>query len=96
MHNKHYCASLPQSIKLSVELAQEKGSSLWLTALPIEDFGFSLHTSAFRSALALQYNCQPILLPSTCEFGIKFCVDHALSCPKGGFQQYYTMKSETL
>ncbi len=37
----------------SVELAKEKGSSSWLTALPLEEHGFSLHKGAFHDALAL-------------------------------------------
>ena len=36
--------------------AQEKGASSWLTALPLEEYGFSLHKSAFRDAVALRYN----------------------------------------
>ena len=34
-------------------LVQEKGASSWLTALPIQEQGFSLHKTAFRDALAL-------------------------------------------
>ena len=32
-----------------------------------------------------QYNWQPLRTPSTCGCGAKFSVEHALSCPKGGF-----------
>ena len=76
---------LPQSLKFSMELAQEKGASSWLTSLPIEEYGFSLHKSAFRDALALRYDWQPISAPSTCGCGAKFSIEHVLSCPKGGF-----------
>ena len=34
---------LPHILKRAMELAQEKGASSWLTALPIEEFGFTLH-----------------------------------------------------
>ena len=48
-------SALSDSLKHAVELAQEKGTSTWLTSLPLEEFGFSLHKRAFRDALALRY-----------------------------------------
>jgi len=42
-----------------MELAEEKGSSSWLSALPIEEHGFCLHKGAFTDALALRYGWQP-------------------------------------
>ena len=77
--------SLDPSLKRCVILAQEKGSSSWLTSLPIDEFGFALHKGAFRDALALRYNWPPLNAPSTCDCGVTFSIDHALSCPKGGF-----------
>ena len=77
--------SLNHSLKRSMDLAQEKGASSWLTSLPIEEFGFALHKGAFYDALALRYNWQPLRTPSTCGCSAKFSVEHALSCPKGGF-----------
>ena len=68
-----------------MQLAQEKGASSWLTSLPIEEFGFTLHKRAFQDALALRYNWQPLQSPSTCGCGTGFSIEHALSCPKGGF-----------
>ena len=68
-----------------MELAQEKGASSWLTALPVEEFGFALHKGAFRDALALRYGWPPIHTPTVCACGDSFSVVHALSCPKGGF-----------
>ena len=44
---------LPNPHCYSVELAQEKGASSWLSILPLEEFGFSLHKGAFRDVLAL-------------------------------------------
>ncbi len=46
---------LPHTLKRAMKLAQEKGASSWLTALPIEEFGFTLHKRAFQDALALRY-----------------------------------------
>ena len=48
--------SLPAPLKRSMDLAQEKGASTWLTSLPIEEFEFALHKNAFQDALALRYN----------------------------------------
>ena len=57
----------------------------WLTALPLEEHGFTLHKSAFRDALALRYGWAPLHIPSHCVCGCPFSVHHALSCPRGGF-----------
>ena len=68
-----------------MDLAQEKGASTWLTALPIEEYGFSLHKGAFLDAVALRYGWEPSKTPSSCACGEKFTIEHAMSCPKGGF-----------
>ena len=68
-----------------MDLAQEKGASSWLTSLPIKEFGFSLHKGAFWDALALRYGWSPLNLPVHCTCSTSFSVQHALSCPKGGF-----------
>ena len=47
-------SALSALMKYTVDLAQEEGASTWLTALPLEEFGFSLHKGAFRDALALR------------------------------------------
>ena len=47
--------------------------------------GFALHKSAFRDALALRYGWSPVDLPSFSVCGKPFSVEHAISCPKGGF-----------
>ena len=46
--------SLPEAVRLAVNLAQEKGAFIWLTALPIAEHDFALHKSDFRDALALR------------------------------------------
>ena len=68
-----------------MDLAQEKSASSWLTSLPLKEFNFVLHKSAFRDAIALRYGWQPKNTPTHCTCGSKFSVQHALSCPKGGF-----------
>jgi hypothetical protein len=77
--------SLSSDLQRAMELAQEKGASIWLTTLPIEEHGFLLHKGAFLDALALRYGWLPSRLPSHCACGSKLSTDHALSCPKGGF-----------
>ena len=62
-----------------------KGASTWLTVLPLTEHGFTLHKSAFHDALALRYGWTPSRMPSKCECGNTFNVEHALSCAKGGF-----------
>ena len=71
--------------KRAMELGKEKGASSWLNALPIEDHGFVLHNLDFRDVLCLRYGWQPTNLPSRCACVASFTVEHALSCPTGGF-----------
>ena len=75
----------PDTLKRAMELAKEKGSSSWLTALPLESHGFALHKSSFRDALCLRYGWQPERLPTRCDCGDAFTVDHALNCLRGAF-----------
>ena len=76
---------LSGSLRQAMDLAQERGASTWLTTQPIQEFGFTLHKSAFQDALALHYNWQIPRVSPTCACGTKFSVEHALSCPRGGF-----------
>ena len=48
--------TLSVSLQRSMDLARERGASIWLTSLPIQEFGFMLHKRAFHDALALRYN----------------------------------------
>ena len=68
-----------------MDLAQEKRASSWLSALPHEEFGFTLHKGAFVDALELRYGWQLSNAPISCACSASFTVEHALSCPKGGF-----------
>ena len=76
---------LPDSLQRAVTLVREKGSSTWLTALPLAEHGFTLHKGAFHDALALRYGWTLCNLPAKCECGSSFSVEHALSCARGGF-----------
>ena len=75
---RHLCSS--------VKLAQEKGASNWLSCLPLKSHTFVLHKAAFHDAIALHYHW----LPSACLLPVPVVtllpyIEHALSCPKGGF-----------
>ena len=69
----------------ALEVATDCGASHWLSVLPLESHGFALHKSAFRDALCLRYCWQPPNLPNRCACGQDFSVNHALTCPTGGF-----------
>ena len=75
---------LDPSLRLVLDLAVERGASTWLTALPLDEYGFALHKSAFQDALALHYGWLPLRSPTHCACGTSFSIEHALSCPKGG------------
>ena len=69
----------------AMSLSTEKGSSNWLSTLPIAEHGFALHKSSFRDALCLRYGWHPPNMSLQCTCGKQFSVEHALSCPHGGF-----------
>ena len=50
---------LPDRLMKEAELAQNKGSSSWLTALPLVKYHFSLSKSEFRDAICMQYGWLP-------------------------------------
>ena len=76
---------LTPTLQKAMDLARERGSSSWLTSLPLEEHGFVLHKGAFVDALALRYGWALSRTPSSCECGASFTVEHVLSCPRGGF-----------
>ena len=71
-------------LQRSVELAQEKGSSAWLTVLPVAEHGFHLHKGEFHDALCLRYGWNLSNTPPSCNCGTSFSVDHAMTCHMGG------------
>ena len=78
-------AELPTTLQRSVELATETGASNWLTTIPLDRYGFTLHKGAYRDVLCLRYGWLPPQLPTHCVCGQSFTIDHALSCPTGGY-----------
>ena len=82
---KNLQSNLPSPLQRSIELAQEKGASTWLTALPIEEHGFALHKAAFKDSLSLRHGWPLQNSPSHCSCRQPFTVEHALTCKTGGF-----------
>ena len=66
-------------------MAREIGSSNWLSALPLEEFGFNLNKQEFKDSLALRYGLHIFGLPDYCVCGAHFSIDHAMICKRGGF-----------
>ena len=67
------------------DIANEKGVSSWLTALPISEHGFNLHKRAFWDAICIRYGVQPSSLPTSCACGSPMSINHCLNCRQGGF-----------
>ena len=74
----------PQKTRRALDLANEKGSSMWLTSLPLKEMGFNLNKREFRDGLSLRYDRPITDIPSTCLCGELFTID-AMICMRGGF-----------
>ena len=61
--------NLTTTLQRAMNLARERGSSSWLTSLPIREHGFCLHKSAFVDALALRYGWAPSRTPQHVRVG---------------------------
>ena len=59
---------LSPQLKRYVDLAKEKGASSWLSVLPLDDYGFSLHKGAFGDAMCLRYGWQLPNTPTKCNW----------------------------
>ena len=67
------------------DLAQMKGASAWLNALPLKHEGYVLNKREFFDAVSIRYRWRLRRLPINCACGKKFNIDHAMDCKKGGF-----------
>ena len=76
---------IPPETKKAVDDARQPGTSSWLSAIPLEEYGFCLNKGEFRDAVQLRYGKELKGLPSQCPCGQKFDTTHALNCKKGGF-----------
>jgi len=67
------------------DIAQMKGSSAWLNALPLESEDYSLTKRVFFDAVNDRYRWELKRLPVKCVCGQKFTTEHAMQCTNGGF-----------
>ena len=76
---------LDEKRRRNLEFLNEKGSGVWLTALPLEAQKFSLSKQQFRDAIFDRYIWPMPGTPSYCACGVKNSPDHTLNCKLGGF-----------
>ena len=77
--------SLPTKAKRAVELATEKGSSNWLTVIPLKELDYNLNKKEFRDAIKLRYDWEIMDTPIIGACGVQFSVDHATVCQRSEF-----------
>ena len=70
-------------LQRTVDMLSAKYSSLWLTALPIQEQGFHLNKQEFQDALQLRYGWELSRVPSHCVRGATFSANHAMICRHG-------------
>ena len=75
----------PDNLKKTLDLSSEKGSSVWLTVVPLHELGFNLNKREFRDAIKLRYDWPIENIPTRCVCGDIFSVEHSMVCKKGGF-----------
>ena len=71
--------------KRLVKISTEKGAPNWLTMFPITEHPFELSKQHFWDSIRLRYGWEIANLPTVCPCGIKFDIQHSMSCKKGGF-----------
>lgn len=76
---------LTQQQRFIMSIAGEKGVSSWLTADPSLSTGTVLNKSDFRDAVGIRYGFPLDGIPASCVCGAGMTVDHALTCPSGGY-----------
>ena len=78
--------SLPTKAKRAVELATGKGSSNWLTVIPLKELDYTgVNKKEFRDAIKLRYDWEITVTPMLCACGVQFSVDHAMVCQRSEF-----------
>jgi len=97
---RQYLSSAADSVKSRLDpllqrIVDLKCSSLWLTALPIQEQGFYLNKQEFCDAFSLRFGWQLYDVLSHCVCGSSFSVDHiAMICKHGGLTFIYHNDNE--
>ena len=73
------------NFKRCLDLAGEKGSSIWLNTLPIKSLGYALNKQEFIDSISLRYNFPLKDIAPYCACGERNSIDHALTCMRGGY-----------
>jgi len=81
---------LSASLKKCVDIAHIKGTSSWLSALPIRKHGYAVHKQVFIDAVCFHYGWRPANLSTNCVCGKAFTIEHSLSRSYSGFQTIRT------
>ena len=68
---------LPAELQQILSYATETDASSWLTVLPMQEHGFTLHKGAFRDVICLRYGWHPSGLPPICTCSKDFTVEYA-------------------
>ena len=76
---------LGTELKRALDVAGEKGSSVWLTVLFLREMGYNLNKGEFRDAIKLRHDWPIYDIPSICVCGDIFTVDHVIIYKRGGF-----------
>ena len=77
--------TLPKKSSRASALAVEKGTSTWLTVIPLKEMDSNLNKREFWDALRVRYNWPFSDIPSKCLCGEEYSVEHAMICKRGGF-----------
>ena len=67
------------------DLNQETGASAWLTTLTLKQEGYALTKQLFWDLIRIRYGWQLSRTPKFCKCVVRFSLQYALSCKKGGF-----------
>ena len=82
---KNTVECLSSKLQRQAAIISQEGASSWLSSIPLKTYDFVLHKQAFLDAIALRYGWCPKDMPTRCECGKPFSIDHSLNCLKGGF-----------
>ena len=79
-------SKMPEKMQRAMDFANEKGASYFLTALPLEEQGFTFHSKQdFRDLIRMRYRKRIPNLPSICSCGSPYSLDHSQICKLSGF-----------